>query len=314
MFELQYFLIGIIQGVTEFLPISSSGHLVLFGKLTNWEDQGLFTDISVHFGTLFAVIVYLRKDIYYLLSNIFQFRIFEDQIIFKIILATLPAILLGYFIYDYVSVYFRSIQLIAISSIVFAIILLALMKLLAPNKLFGYTLAFFTPGFFKKKVTNNTSFYTPFNLLLFLFSSVVIALFLILIINSTDTDYDVSFLNYLILFSFSTSYLSIKYFLNFFLSNTLGLSPIIKYFLVLKSEYLNSLCLLLLPIIIVYQYAFNSVIFLLTCFGILFIFRGFLILKNNKKIVLRKLFYFILYFCTLEIAPLLIVYKITTTT
>ena len=57
MFELQYFLIGIIQGVTEFLPISSSGHLVLFAKLANWEDQGLFIDISVHFGTLFAVIV-----------------------------------------------------------------------------------------------------------------------------------------------------------------------------------------------------------------------------------------------------------------
>ncbi|MDA9632976.1 undecaprenyl-diphosphate phosphatase [Pelagibacteraceae bacterium] len=123
MFELQYFLIGIIQGVTEFLPISSSGHLVLFAQLTNWEDQGLFTDIAVHFGTLFAVIIYLRKNIYYFFTNIFQFKIFEDQIIFKIILATLPAIILGYFIYDYVSLYFRSIQLIALSSIVFAIIL-----------------------------------------------------------------------------------------------------------------------------------------------------------------------------------------------
>ena len=40
MFELQYFLIGIIQGVTEFLPISSSGHLVIFAQLTNWKDQG----------------------------------------------------------------------------------------------------------------------------------------------------------------------------------------------------------------------------------------------------------------------------------
>ena len=123
MFELQFFLIGIIQGVTEFLPISSSGHLVLFTQLTNWEDQGLFTDIAVHFGTLFAVVIYLRKDIYYFLTNIFQFKLFEDQIIFKIILATLPAIILGYFIYDYVSLYFRSIQLIALSSIVFAIIL-----------------------------------------------------------------------------------------------------------------------------------------------------------------------------------------------
>ena len=88
MFELQFFLIGIIQGVTEFLPISSSGHLVLFAQLTNWEDQGLFTDIAVHFGTLFAVVIYLRKDIYYFLTNIFQFKLFEDQIIFKIILAT----------------------------------------------------------------------------------------------------------------------------------------------------------------------------------------------------------------------------------
>ena len=134
MFEFQFFLIGVIQGVTEFLPISSSGHLVLFGKLTNWEDQGLFTDIAVHFGTLFAVMIYLRKDIYYLLTNILQFKIYEDQIIFKIILSTLPAILLGYFIYDYVSLYFRSIQLIAFSSIVFAIILYFADKIKMQNK------------------------------------------------------------------------------------------------------------------------------------------------------------------------------------
>ena len=75
-----------------------------------------------HWVTL-SLIIYLRKDIYYFFTNIFQFKIFEDQIIFKIILATLPAIILGYFIYDYVSLYFRSIQLIALSSIVFAIIL-----------------------------------------------------------------------------------------------------------------------------------------------------------------------------------------------
>ena len=134
MFELQYFLIGVIQGVTEFLPISSSGHLVLFAQLTNWEDQGLFTDIAVHFGTLFAVVIYLRKDIYYFFTNIFQFKIFEDQIILKIILATLPAIILGYFIYDYVSLYFRNIQLIALSSIVFAIILFFVDRAKTENK------------------------------------------------------------------------------------------------------------------------------------------------------------------------------------
>ena len=134
MFELQFILIGVIQGITEFLPISSSGHLVLFGQLSNWEDQGLFTDIAVHFGTLFAVIFYLRKDIFYLFTNVLQFKFIKDQIIFKIILSTLPAILIGYFIYDYVSIYFRNIQLIAISSMLFAIILYLADKIQIQNK------------------------------------------------------------------------------------------------------------------------------------------------------------------------------------
>ena len=134
MFELQYFLLGIIQGVTEFLPISSSGHLVLYAKLTSWEDQGLFADITVHFGTLFAVIIYFRKEIYFLLTNFFKFKIFEDKIFFKIILSTLPAIILGYFIYDYVSMYFRNINLIAISSIFFAIVLFFADKIKIQNK------------------------------------------------------------------------------------------------------------------------------------------------------------------------------------
>jgi len=134
MFELQYFLLGIIQGVTEFLPISSSGHLVLFAQLTNWEDQGLFADIAVHFGTLFAVIIYLRKEIYFLLTNFFKSKLFEDQIIFKIILSTLPAIIIGYFIFDYVSMYFRNINLIAISSIFFAIVLFFADKIKIQNK------------------------------------------------------------------------------------------------------------------------------------------------------------------------------------
>jgi undecaprenyl-diphosphatase len=123
MFEIQYFLIGIIQGVTEFLPISSSGHLVLFAKLTSWEDQGLFTDIAVHFGTLFAVILYMRKDILYLISSILKFEIPKNKIVIKIMIATLPAIIIGFFIYDFVIFYFRNIKLMATSSIVFAVIL-----------------------------------------------------------------------------------------------------------------------------------------------------------------------------------------------
>ena len=123
MFEIQYFLIGVIQGFTEFLPISSSGHLVLFAKLTSWEDQGLFTDIAVHFGTLFAVVLYMRKEISYLILNILKFEIPKNKIVIKILLATLPAVIIGFFIYDFVILYFRNITVMAVSTIVFAIIL-----------------------------------------------------------------------------------------------------------------------------------------------------------------------------------------------
>jgi len=123
MFELQYFLIGIIQGVTEFLPISSSGHLVLFAKLTNWEDQGLFTDIAVHGGTLIAVLIYLRKEIIKIIKNFFQNRLSYNSLLFKIILATLPAVLVGFFIYNYIEDFFRNLEVVAWSSIIFGIIL-----------------------------------------------------------------------------------------------------------------------------------------------------------------------------------------------
>ncbi len=116
-------MIGLVQGITEFLPISSSGHLVLISKISNWDDQGLFTDIAVHVGTLIAVLVYLRRKIIIILYNFFQQKLFNEIIIYKIILATLPAVIIGFFVFNFFDDYLRNLKVVAWASIIFGVLL-----------------------------------------------------------------------------------------------------------------------------------------------------------------------------------------------
>ena len=64
------FLVAVIQGLTEFLPVSSSGHLILLPNLTGLEDQGQVIDVAVHVGTLFAVCLYFRSDVLLALGGV----------------------------------------------------------------------------------------------------------------------------------------------------------------------------------------------------------------------------------------------------
>ncbi len=94
------FLIAVIQGVTEFLPISSSGHLILLPNLSGLEDQGLVIDVAVHVGTLFAVILYFRRDVAVAASG--ALRLVRGRVdtpgaflALCLIVATIPVLLAG---------------------------------------------------------------------------------------------------------------------------------------------------------------------------------------------------------------------------
>lgn len=96
----QLILVALIQGVTEFLPVSSSGHLILFPSLTGLQDQGLAIDVAVHVGTLLAVILYFRADVRLALSGVprlLRGRADTEgaRLAFLLIVATLPVILAG---------------------------------------------------------------------------------------------------------------------------------------------------------------------------------------------------------------------------
>lgn len=123
----QILLLSFIQGVTEFLPISSSGHLVLVPALCGWRDQGLMMDVAAHIGTLGSVLFYFHKDVVSLFKGFFSFlkgQFNENtQLLFNLILATVPVVLLGLFFEKMVGEAFRSVTIIAWVGIVFGIIL-----------------------------------------------------------------------------------------------------------------------------------------------------------------------------------------------
>jgi len=85
-------LLSTIQGVSEFLPISSAAHLILVSNIYEFKNQSLLIDISLHLGSLLAILFYFRNEIFNLNKN---FNLF-----YKIAVATIPLIIIGYFLYS----------------------------------------------------------------------------------------------------------------------------------------------------------------------------------------------------------------------
>ena len=102
---LQLCVIAVVQGITEFLPISSSAHLRLIPLLSDWPDQGLAIDVAVHVGTLFAVIAYLWRDCLAMLAGLTRPGAgMSDpglRMIVHLIVATIPVVIAGFVLSTY---------------------------------------------------------------------------------------------------------------------------------------------------------------------------------------------------------------------
>jgi undecaprenyl-diphosphatase len=125
----QIMILSLVQGLTEFLPISSSAHLILVPHFAHWPDQGILFDVAVHFGTLLAVTLYFRKTladlaISWTTSLVTQKSTPESKLGWQLILTTIPAVIAGLFFHDVVANTLRSPLVIGFTTIIFGLLLL----------------------------------------------------------------------------------------------------------------------------------------------------------------------------------------------
>lgn len=121
-------ILAVIQGITEFLPVSSSAHLILPSQLLGWADQGLAFDVAVHVGTLAAVVFYFRQNLFqlargWLTTGLTRTPNEDARLAWYIVVATIPAGLAGLLLGDFIEGYARSITVIACTTIVFGVLL-----------------------------------------------------------------------------------------------------------------------------------------------------------------------------------------------
>ena len=136
---IEIFILSLVQGITEFLPISSSSHLILISNYLNFDNQSLSIDVSLHIGSFIAVLFYFYKDILNFLENKILF--------FKIFISSVPVMIIGFFLVETSIIEkIRNIKIIAFTTIIFGALLFISDKFkLEKNidKNFSYKSAFF---------------------------------------------------------------------------------------------------------------------------------------------------------------------------
>jgi undecaprenyl-diphosphatase len=113
---IEIFILSAIQGISEFLPISSSAHLILVSSLYEFKSSSLLIDISLHLGSLFAIIYFFRKELLDTTNN--------KRLLSLIILGSIPLIIVGYILYSTGIIYYlRNIKVIAWTTLIFGVVL-----------------------------------------------------------------------------------------------------------------------------------------------------------------------------------------------
>tara|TARA_Y100000591_G_C21708962_1_gene632426 strand:+ start:101 stop:859 length:759 start_codon:yes stop_codon:yes gene_type:complete len=225
---IEVLILSLIQGITEFLPVSSSSHLIIFSNFINFDSRSLSIDISLHIGSFLAVITFFYKDILDFIKN--------KNLFLKIVVSSLPVIFVGFLLVETGLIQeLRNIKVIGWMTLIFGVKLYISDKFNVLNNIrdnFNYKNAIFIglfqvfsliPGVSRSGITITAARFLKFKRfdaakISFLLSIPTLGAVSIFGLKNifTSENLDFSILNYIsILFSFVISFLTIKFFLNF---------------------------------------------------------------------------------------------------
>ena len=251
MTYLEALLLAVIQGLTEFLPISSSAHLILLSEFMG-STQNLFYDVSLHLGTLIAVCIYFRADLMDILDSVVRFKsLLQNLLLKQLIISCMPTLLIGFIFIDLIDSHLRTSFIIAITTILFGLVLY-LSTFTKPKKtrvdeitlsdslIIGLSQAIaLIPGTSRSGITISAGLFlgldnktaSKFSFLMAVPTIGAIALYQLL---STDISYLINYFDINILgltVSFIIAYVTIDFFIKFI--NRIGFLPFIIYRIIL---------------------------------------------------------------------------------
>ena len=246
-------ILGIIQGLTEFLPISSSAHLILLSEIINQDDQGIVFDVGVHLGTLLAAVIYFRKQLREIILNALTKKFFshDNFLLFNLFTALIPILIVGFVFRDFVETNLRKGEVIAYATVGFGLLLYVSDKFGRKEKdlnslslLQSFIIGIFQclaliPGTSRSGITITAGLFLGLNVTAAARFSFLLAIptigviFLAELIRITSTDFSGNGLELLLAssISFVVAYASIDIFLR--LIERIGFTPFVIYRLLL---------------------------------------------------------------------------------